>query len=280
MSKRPRVPGPIVRTQNLGNTSERTEPGVTPWTTVDVNDGSWTKYDPNNGIVSVATSTGGMRIVWDSAESAHRFTNSTFQAGRWHKKLKHPDGHDLTWSEFFNVEILTQLQSMNANTPDDDKSGISFGIAGVDITNSTTNEWIGAAHYFIGSGDERLKTFCGGSDGWSSNASNETVGAFVRIAPPIDDDDGGDVNPRTLRVSATCLDSNRDVVASDGIVAASNRTHEWTATDNVYLFLSPNWSTTNTGVDDADSTWKIWYRVTVARDGLNPTYVPGGGDSV
>tara|TARA_R100001126_G_C4826596_1_gene149581 strand:- start:49 stop:729 length:681 start_codon:yes stop_codon:yes gene_type:complete len=224
-----------------------------------------------------------MRLVWDKNETAHRFTNSTFQAGRWHTKLKHPNGRDLTWGDYFNVEILTDLTSMNANTPSDDQSGITFGLAGLDITNSVSiSNWVGGAHYFKGTENERLRTYVGGKDGWNNNANVQTRGVLIRIAPPIDDDDTGDTNPRTLRVSGTMLDTNKDVVQSDGIITPATRTTEWVSSENVYLFLSPNWVTNISdvsGMDNADSTWKMWYRVTITRDGLNPQYLPGGGVS-
>ena len=283
MARRTRIPGPIVRTQTLGNSRERTIPGVTPWRSIDVNDGNWTLYDPNSTIVSATTGATGMRLVWDKNETAHRFTNGKMDSGRWHTKLKHPNGRDLTWADYFNVEILTELTSMNANTPSDDKSGITFGLAQSDITNSTSTQiWIGGAHYFVGSETERLRTYVGGKDGWSNNANTQTTGVLIRIAPPIDDDDTGDTNPRTLRLNGTLLDTNKDVVSFDGVIAPARRTSEWTSTDNVYLFLSPNWTTTiadPSTIDNADSTWKMWYRVTITRDGLNPQYLPGGGVS-
>jgi hypothetical protein len=283
MGKRTRVPGLIAADQTLGNSGLRFESGVNRWRSADVNDGNWTLYDPNNGIVSVVTSTDGMRIVSDKDETAHRFGtgDSNQNAGRWHTKLKTPDGADLKWNDFFQVEILVKKHAMHANLTGDDKSGLTVGIANSDITNSSTVEWLGSTLFFIGTNvEQQLKCFVGGHQSTASGTDNDLVGTHTVIGHAIDDDDGTD-NPAVRIVTATLLNSSNQAVhpTSNGFKIHSINTDEFTGTDDVYLFVCANHSTTGGSTANPDATWKVWYRVQLARDGLAPTYIPGGGSS-
>jgi len=277
MGKRTRVPGPITVDQSLGNSGERHNDGLSRWISVDVNDG-WTLYDPNSSVVSVTTSTDGMRIVSDNAQNSLRWNATNQQTGRWHKKLVGPDGQDLTFGDFFTVEILIKLVTLHANTgtSGSDRSGIYFGIVDSDVTDSTSAcNWVGQGALLKYISDPGLQSVVGGDTGTTNAQDSDCVSIYATIGPPVDDDDVDD-NPSTRHLTTLMLDNNNHVVESS---RPSSQTFEYTVTDSVYLFLSPSWGSTVGGIDDADATWKVWYRINLARDGLAPTYIPKSGIS-
>ena len=287
MSRRTRVPGPIAEDQTVGNSGLRFKSGINRWRSVDVNDGGWTLRDPNNGIVSVTTTTDGMRIVTDKDEANHRWHtgNNNQNAGAWYQKLKTPDGADLTWGDFFQVEILVRLHDMHANTPGNDKSGLTVGIASSQITSTGTVEWMGAHLFHIGSAAEQLKLFVGGHQNTGSIVDSDCRGAHVVIGHAINDDHNnanvsGDDDISVRMVHGTMLNSSGEAThPEDSLKIYSIIADEFSSTDNVHLFVCANHSTDNNNANNPDSTWKVWYRVDLARDGMNPTYIPGGGES-
>ena len=284
MSRRTRVPGPITHDQTMGNSGERHSDRLSRWKSIDVNDGRWTLYDPNSSVVSVTTTANGLRIVNDKDETARRWNASSQTTGRYYQKLLGPDGNALTFGDFFSIEFLIKLHTLHGNASLDgsDRSGITVGICGAGVTNSQQNiKWAGQGAFLKDTDPAIFLQSVIGGDASTNNAQDGTcVGIHTTISPPVDDDDNGEDNPSTRHVAAVMLDSNNHVVhLSNGATRAAIQTHEYTVTDNVYLFLALNWGTSINGIDDADATWGVWYRVNVARDGLNPTYIPGSGES-
>ena len=288
MSRRTRVPGPITEDQTVGNSGLRFRSGVNRWRSVDVNDGGGTLRDPNSGIISVTTTTDGMRIVTDKDETAHRWHtgNNNQNAGAWYQKLKTPDGADLKWGDFFQVEMLVRLHQMHANTPNNDKSGFTVGIANSQITSTGTVEWIGAHLFFIGnSADEQLKLYVGGHQNTNNAVDADCRGAHISVGHAINDDNNdpnvtGDDDVGVRMVYGTMLNSSGEATHPENAIKIfSILDNQFTSTDDVYLFVCANHSTTGGSTNNPDATWKVWYRVEVARDGMNPTYIPGGGES-
>jgi hypothetical protein len=290
MGKRLRVPGPIAQDQSLGNTGERVQPGISKWQSIDVNDGSWTLYDPNSVLVSCSTSASGMRIQVDKAENNLRWNASNQGTYRYHRRLAGPDGEFLSWSDFFSIDILIKLGTQHANNDyadanaPSDKHGIMVGIASNDITDSTASiNWAGAGalmHYADSAG---MRAVIGGDHHVQNDQNATCVKVNGHISVPIDDGDA-DGHPCTRHVYGFCIDSN-DRVTNTGSGAEAPRAnvqiHEYTSSDNVYLFLAGNFGSTvnNSDIDNPDATWQVWYRVNQARDKLSPTYIPGGGES-
>tara|TARA_Y100000401_G_scaffold38880_1_gene29440 strand:+ start:34737 stop:35606 length:870 start_codon:yes stop_codon:yes gene_type:complete len=288
MGKRTRIPGPIARDQNLGNSGRRVEPGISKWQSLDVNDGSWTLYDPNNTLVSCSTSTSGMRIQVNKTNNNLRWNNTNQQLYRYHRRLVGPDGEFLSWSDFFSVDIMVKLETLHANSNvsnnECDHHGVMVGIASNDVTDSVSAiNWAGAGplmHYDDSAG---LRSVVGGDAHTinDQNASCEKI--LAHISAPLDEGDA-DGNPSTRHLYCFCIDSNDRITGTGNSADASRpnvQTHEYTGTDNVYLFLAGNFgSTANTGsIDNPDATWKVWYRINQARDRIAPSYIPGGGES-
>ena len=285
MSKRTRIPGPIVQDQTLGNTGLRFKSGINRWRSIDVNDGKWTLMDPNNGIVSVTTTADGMRIVTDKDETAHRWhTGNSQNAGRWYQKLKTPDGADLKWGDFFSIEFLVRLHDMHANTSDD-KSGLTVGITTSTVGSDGASVWVGGHLFFIGTAnDAQLEMYVGGTDGTSNFADNDCKGAHFVINHVINDDnDAGSDSAEEAGVRAilgTALNSSGQATHPNNATKVIQQdSSQFALTEDVYVFVCANHSTTGGSTNNPDATWKVWYRLNVARDGVNPTYIPGGGSS-
>lgn len=287
MSRRTRVPGPITEDQTHGNSGLRFESGINRWRSIDVNDGKWTLMDPNNGIVSVTTSTDGMRIVTDKDETAHRWHtgNNNQNAGRWYQKLKTPDGADLKWGDFFSIEFLVRLHALHANTPNNDKSGLTVGITTSTVGSDTTSIWLGGTLFFIGTAaDSQLKMYVGGHDAMSNFTDADCRGAhfFVNHVINDDNDEGSDGNEEAgvRAISGTALNASGQATHPDNATKVIQQdSSQFDITEDVYVFVSANHSTTGGSTNNPDATWKVWYRLNVARDGVNPTYIPGGGES-
>ena len=275
MSHRTRIPGPI-RDITTGNTRKPKE-GEGKWISIDVNDPSagWTKYDPDSTIVSVVTDPTGLRIVQDNAENDERWSASAQGSGRWYKLLIGPYG-PLTWNDQFTIEFIIELNSYNANTSVTDRSGVVLGIADSDVTDSQASvNWAGMAGFIKYNSPAGLQGVIGGDTGTTNAQNSSCVKLYGLISPPIEDSDADD-NPSTRRTMMFLLDSNNDLRAT---AQSAEQTHEYTESDNVYLFLAPSYGGTTSGIDDPDGTWKVWYRVNLAPDGLNPVYYPNSGTS-
>ena len=277
MSRRTRVPGPITQDQTMGNSGERQNNGLSRWRSLDLMDGSWTKYDVNAHIKSVSSSADGNRVSVYAAKSNMRWTNDSQTAGRWHTKLIGPDGNALTFSDFFSVEIIIELHAVHANNSNTaDKHGVNVGIADSDVTDSNADcHWagVGTSINVMSSGTAGFKMFTGGDTSYQTTGNNLTTKIYSHISPPIKHTN--QTGPSTRMVYTLFLDvSDNDLLNSN---QAAVQTHEYTASDPVYLYFAPFHTTNNTNLPDMDATWKVWYRVNLSRDGLAPTFVPGGG---
>lgn len=267
----------MVQDQTLGNTGERQNNGVSRWRSIDLDDGRWTKYDPNSHIKSVSSSASGNRVSVFAAKSNMRWTNDSQTSGRWHTKLIGPDGNALTFNDFFSIEIIIELNAVHANNASSpDKHGINVGIADSDVTDSTADcHWagVGTSINVMTSGTAGFKMFTGGDTSYQTTANNGTTKVYTHISPPIKHTNL--TGPSTRMVYTLFLDaSDNDLLNSN---QAALQTHEYSTTDSVYLYFAPFHTQTRTSDDDMDATWKVWYRVNLSRDGLAPTFVPGGG---
>ena len=291
MARRTRIPGPIAQDQILGNTNERVPQGISKWVSVDPSDGSWTVYDPNSTLVSSSTSTSGFRFAVDKDKnsSSYRWTASNQGSVRWHKPLIGPDGQTLTWADFFSMEILIECTARNANNGSTgvvrDYHGVMVGIGGNGVTNATSGiKWVGqaATHQFASLTDgSGLKSIIGGTSGISNDHSSTCKKVYGVISAPVDGTDA-DGNPHTMHTYSLCLDANNRITNDgDDAIQPNLQGHEYTSSDNLYLFVGSTYAATvglSSG-ENPEATWKIWYRLSAARDGLNPTYIPGGGES-
>lgn len=288
MGKRTRVPGPIANDQTLGNSGRRVNPGISKWISIDPLDGTWTKYDPNNTLVSESVSASGFRFAVDKSknDSTYRWNNTKQGSVRWYKRLTGPDGQPLQWSDFFSLELLTECVERHTNTGNTvDKHGIMMGIGGNGVTNAVANvNWMGSGstHQFANTTNGNgQKIIIGGDSSFANDHSSTSRKGYAVIAPPIDGTDA-DGNPMIKHCFAYCLDENNRITNNgDDAPRPSLQTFEFIGTDNVYLFVASTYAsyTDLTNHSNPEATWKMWYRVNVARDGLSPTYRPGGGVS-
>ncbi len=288
MSRRTRVPGPIAQDQSLGNTNQRVPPGISNWISLDPMDGSWTKYDPNSTLVSEASSDSGFRFSVDKSknDSSYRWSNSAQGSVRWYRRLTDADGNFLEWSDFFSVEILIERVTNHANTGNlQDYHGIMVGIGGNGVTNATSNiAWMGMAacqSFANSTNGEGQKIIIGGRSSIESDHQSAVTRGYGVISSPFNDTDN-DGNPYAKHCFAYCLDANNKVTNSGADAFRTQlQTFEFTGTDNVYIFCASTYLAYRdlSGLANPDGTFKMWYRVNVARDGLNPTYIPGGGVS-
>lgn len=251
-------------------------------------DGTWTKYDPASTLVSESSSANGFRFAVDKAknDSTYRWNNSAQGSIRWYQRLKGPDGQFLNWDDFFSLEILTECVERHTNTGNTvDKHGIMVGIGGNGVTNATSAiNWMGcgSTHQFPNTTNGNgQKILIGGDSSFANDHSSTCRKGYGVISSPIDgtDDDG---NPLIKHAFAYCLDSSNQITNNgDDAPRPALQTFEFTGTDNVYLFLASTYSafTDLANHSNPEATWKIWYRVNVARDGLSPVYTPGGGSS-
>ncbi len=288
MGKRTRVPGPIARDQSLGSTNKRVPAGVSRWISIDPMDGSWTKYDPNSTLVSESSSSNGFRFAVDKSKNASQYRWNTSAQGsiRWYKRLTGPDGQFLQWSDFFSLELLTECVERHTNTGNTvDKHGIMLGICGNGVTDSTSSiNWMGSGstHQFANTTNGNgQKIIIGGDGAFENDHSSTSRKGYAVIAPPIDGTDA-DGNPMIKHCFAYCLDANNRITNNgDDAPRPQLQNFEFTGSDNVYLFVASTYAafTDLTNHSNPEATWKMWYRVNVTRDGLNPTYIPGGGES-
>lgn len=288
MSRRTRVPGPITQDQTVGNSGERVPTGISKWISIDVNDGKWTTYDPNSTLVSSSTTANGIRFAVDKTknDSTYRWNNSAQGSIRWHQRLRSPDGEPLAWSDFFSLEILIECHERHANTGNSqDYHGVMVGIGGNGVTNSTQGiNWMGqgSTHQFPNTTDgSGQKSIIGGDSSISNDHSSTCRKVYGVISTPIDGTDA-DGDPLIKHAFSYCLDGNNRITNNGADAPRPQlQTFEFTGGDDVYLFVASTFAAFRdlTNLDNPEATWKIWYRVNVARDGLSPVYTPGGGVS-
>lgn len=282
MSRINRVPGPIAKV-STGNSKDPN--GINNWRSINPLDAGqgWTFFQGSQAnLVSLTTSTSGIRVQQDiskNATSETRWSHSAMRADRYYAKLRGPNG-DLTWSDNFTLEILVWLESVGANTSSPSKDGVAIGLADAEIeTGESQVAWAGCVFYYNNynananyPNEPSAGCVVGGDSGsGQSNATSDFRRAYVSISPVIDgtDDDG---NPQTRRVSMQMMNRLNQLV---GNLNSSNQTFEYNADtqgdDPVYIFFAPTFVGTN-GNDNTDTVFKAWYRVTMTD--LSPTYSP------
>ena len=275
--KRSRVPGPLVHTQTLGNSGDRIADGVSRWISVDVNDGSgWTAKVGANSIggnlISLTTSGNGMEITQDITLDNKNWNQNAHTADRYYKELKIDSGRSLLWSDIFSIEFLLERTAQGAQ----DRAGISVGLIDSNGHTGTSNlSWVGVQGYNRNNNAGMiLRIGSGGGNGEVEDADGAKLyGVFT---PAVDDDDGGDSNPQLRRGIGLMLNSSNEVIKS---AAMPDTSDEFTATDKVYLFMSPCFRNTTSQSSNPVDTWRVWYRLSYSEDNLSPTYIPGGGVS-
>ena len=291
---RTRVPGPIIKTQTVGNTAENEVWGDAPWKSLDVNDGTWTEANPgsHNTLVSaITTDADGMRIQMDySTHSANNFNSgnkqlwdaATMNPKRYYKKLQGPNG-DIRWDQAFNIEFLAFRQSNDANDgtagPSNNKwdgAGVVVGVADGDIIDTVSNlNWVGAGFYTYTSNGS-VMTEIGGDLGVTEISNTDAVKGLAQLGINLNNDDA-DNDTRIVRGVGYALNNENEVEAHNGL---SQQTFEFEGDDPVYLFLAPAFMSTLSDVDtDTDAKWKIWYRLRISTENVSPVYIPGGGIS-
>tara|TARA_R100000030_G_scaffold53357_2_gene40126 strand:- start:31 stop:723 length:693 start_codon:yes stop_codon:yes gene_type:complete len=229
-----------------------------------------------------------MRIVTDKDKTASGFrwragtSGSKQPSGRWWTILKGPDGKALTFADFVSIEFLIRHETTHANTDasftNGDRSGIIIGIASHEITDSSDVPFGGVGLFIQGDGaTPRMQSTIGSQAALTTDGDVDMRGIYASILPPIDDDDV-DANPQIRFVTGCALTSGTQAVGNDG-TRSGTITTEFTVTDSIHLFVANNWASSIGGIADSDNTYKIWYRINLARDGLTPTYIPGGGES-
>ena len=289
MSRRTRVPGPIAQDQTLGNSGERVPPGVSKWISIDVNDGSWTLYDPDSTLISSTTTASGMRIELDEAENNHRWNTGTQNMYRYYRRLKGPDGQFLTWSDFFSVDICVRLETNHTSNSDGtagscDHHGVMVGVADESVTNQTSGiEWAGGGGLMHFDDTDNLRLVLGGHTNTVVDNDVNTAKGVFHVSSPFDESDA-DGNPSTRHVYGFSLNSSDQITRTGGQADAPRanvQSFEYDGTEPVYLFFAGNYgTTTNLGnIVNPDATWQAWYRVNHSRDRVAPAYIPGGGVS-
>ena len=116
----------------------------------------------------------------------------------------------------------------------------------------------------------------GGDSGDTDLTNAAAVSGYCLLSVNIDGTDA-DGDTQILRGAGYVMNSSAQVLANAGM---SNQTHEIDGSQAVYLFMSPTFASTTNSIDaDTDTTWKVWYRIRVAKDDLLPDYIPGEGYS-
>tara|TARA_R110000824_G_scaffold293662_2_gene481958 strand:- start:23 stop:865 length:843 start_codon:yes stop_codon:yes gene_type:complete len=279
------MPGPIGKS-TTGNESQMQEDGLLRWRSIDVNDASWTEADPGSTslVQSITSTTSGMRIVTDNADFALRWNTSTQTSPRYYKKLQGPGSMgDMAWAQAFSIEFLCTRTSINANDGNAgsgnnqwDSSGIVVGIADESCVADVSDvEWVGAGFFNKQSNGALIMRY-GGDSGDGDLSNSAAVSGYHVVAVNIDAADA-DGDTQILRGAGYVMNSSAQVLTSSGM---SQQTHEYDGTEPVYLFVSPTFAATTSDIDaDTDTTWKLWYRIRVAKDDLVPDYIPGEGYS-
>ena len=282
--KRSRVPGPIQNTAPIGNSGDRVGPFTSPWISLDPTSSGWTFNDPDSTgtVKSLNVGNTGMRFVLDrfAATNLHRSErwNASLQhGGRYYKKLQGDRG-PLMWTDTFSIEFLLWRTAVDANSGagNQDDSGIAIGIADSScIAGTSSVKWIGIGSYSKkGSGNQNITGQLGGDTGTTNTSDIADQRRFyVSIGPGLDDNDG-DGHPKVHRAMCYALDDNNDLRQS---TTCASQTHEFTGTDPVYMFVCPTFLSNSGAPNDADFTYKVWYRISEDPERMLPQYTPNQG---
>jgi len=283
MDKRGRIPGPIQKNLSIGNLDDLVNSGVSRWQTIDVHDGSWTLNNVSSNLVASSSSSAGMRIELDQSSNGLRWNETKAETPRWYKKLQFDNGQLCTWADKFQIEFMVQLSARHTNTTIVDKNGIVVGIADTTCISATSDvEWMGVSaginlnQTVDGVANTAgLNIKVGGDGALSGNNGTNVQRAYAIIAPNFDgtDDDG---NTSTLHGMSFGFNPSLQYVSHQ---ASGANTHEYVGTDDVYLFLAPNWIGTSSLSANADNTWKVWYRINFLENFLTPEWQLNGGQS-
>tara|TARA_R100000482_G_scaffold17557_1_gene5070 strand:- start:1253 stop:2095 length:843 start_codon:yes stop_codon:yes gene_type:complete len=279
MSRRTRVPGPIQKSADLGNSNQTEFDGSARWISLDPLSSGWTLNDPDSTgtINSASVDTNGVRFQLEADNNSERWNQTNQDGPRYYKKLESPYG-PLTFGDSFSVEFLVQRHAVGANSGsgNQDDAGFVVGIADSSCVSSTSDvEWVGLGSF---NKKENESVTCAiGGDTSLTNVSTSTAmrRCYCWIGPAFDGTDA-DGNPTVHRSMALTLNDSNQILNT---TAPSAQTHEFVGTDPVYLFLAPTFKSTKSGIADTDTTWKVWYRINHAPDGMLPSYVPGEGAS-
>lgn len=279
MSWRTRTPGPVLNACVVGNLSELNRDGASRWISLDPTSDGWTFNDPGSTgtVKSVTTGSSGIRVQLEIDNNSERFNHSSQNGGRYYKKLIGPYG-PLTWADNFSIEFLVEKSAVGANNGDAGNGsqwtvdGFALGIADSSCVADTSDvEWTGVTCH-LKSNNGTLQANIGGDTNLSSITDNDSVKLYACLGCMVDDDDAGDTNPVIHRGFGYLLNTDGDLVTSNGM---SQQTHEFTRSDDVYLLFAPSFGGSISG-SDTDATWKVWYRIHHSIEGLYPTYYPGG----
>lgn len=284
------MPGPIGKS-TTGNEGQLRQDGLLRWRSIDVNDPSWTEYDfdgvgetPTGLVQSITTTTSGMQIVTDNADFALRWDQTNQTSPRYYTKLQGPGtlGY-MSWAQAFSIEFLCTRTAIGANDGDAgssnnkwDASGIVVGIGDESVTNEDSSaKWTGAGFYNRSNDGSVFMRF--GGDGGVGDLANAAGAIGYHVLSVNTDGTDADGDTKILRGAGLLMNSSGQSLTSTGMTQQSQ---EYDGTEPVYLFVSPTFYSTVTDIDaDTDTTWKLWYRIRVALDGVAPDYIPGDGYS-
>jgi len=288
MSNRSRMPGPIGKS-TTGNEGQLRQDGLLRWRSIDVTDPSWTEWDfpddtPTELVQSITSTTSGMQIVTDNADSALRWDQTNQTSPRYYKKLQAPGTMgDMSWAQAFSIEFLCTRSAIGANAGNAgssnnkwDGSGIVVGIAdGTGVVAASSAKWVGAGFFNQASNGSVILQI--GGDSSSTDLTNTAGAIGYHVLSVNTDGTDADGDTKILRGAGLLMNSSGQSLTSIGMIQQSQ---EYDGTESVYLFVSPTFYTTVADIDaDTDTTWKIWYRIRVAKDGVAPDYIPGDGYS-
>tara|TARA_R110000787_G_scaffold73260_2_gene163150 strand:+ start:742 stop:1587 length:846 start_codon:yes stop_codon:yes gene_type:complete len=273
VSRRSRKPGPIGRTVAPGK-NQVYRPGNSEWISIDINDGTWTKNDPNTTLVSTSTAAGGMTIALDDAREDDKWSVSVQTCVRWLKPLTTPAGGLMTWADEFGVEFLVQRMSTNA-------ADENFLVACLsdDPTDASNQKWAGGKCVNDTNGDLQLR-FGGDQDLNLITGAAADLGTnpkcYINCVLQIADDRSSDaIEP--IGVIGAMMDHDSDIIG--GNMGMNGQNIGWNNSNNVYLVIAAGWEATGAGADSS-AVWKVWYRVTHSFAKMAPLYIPGGGPSL
>ena len=286
MGRRSRVPGPIGKS-TTGTEDDWREDGLLRWRSIDITDPSWTVgTDGDTDLVqSITTTTAGMQIVTDNAKSALRWNESVQTSPRYYKKLQGPGTMgDMAWAQGFSIEFLCTRSAIGANAGNAggsnnlwDGSGIVVGIGDESVTDEeSAAKWVGAGFFNRNTNGTVLMRY-GGDGGIGSDLQDNAGAIGYHVVSVNTDGADADGDTKILRGVGLLMNSSGQSLQSSGM---SQQAQEYDGTESVYLFVAPTFYTTVSDIDaDTDTTWKLWYRVRVAKDDLAPDYIPGEGYS-
>tara|TARA_R110002074_G_scaffold26826_1_gene78406 strand:- start:249 stop:1094 length:846 start_codon:yes stop_codon:yes gene_type:complete len=269
MSRNTRVPGPI----NLQTTLKQRREfiGRSEWISIDINDGSWTKSDPNTTLASTSTAAGGMTIALDDARDGDDWSVSAQACVRWLKPLTTSAGTLMKWEDEFGVEFLVQRMSTNA-------ADENFLVACLsdDPTDNTNQKWAGGKVVNDTNGDLQLR-YGGDQDLNLITGAAAELGSnpkcYINCVLQIADDRSSDAL-EPVGVLGAMLDHDSDIIGAN--MGQNGQNIAWNNSNNVYLVIAAGWEASGASADSS-AVWKAWYRLTHSFSKMNPPYVPGGG---